>query len=229
MVLGALILRAGAASALRDKLEAVRGQHGLSRELKWGKVSGSMLRAYSAFVQATLEELSAASPGYYCVVIDTQQLDHGRFNGGDREIGFSKFVYQIVSKCAYLFRFNGAVFDVFMDDRTTRQTLTEFKNILNAGMNKKAGVRPFRRVEYRDSKQCNLIQVVDLFTGAVAYQWNERHLAADASKARVALAEAICAGAALPSLARDTSFRRDSFSIWKFATQKGRPNGPRGQ
>lgn len=151
-------------------------------------------------------------------MVDTTQLDHHRYNGGDREIGFSKFMYQLLLKCSRLFCEDGSGVDCFLDDRTTRQTLDELRKILNAGSAKKNGTRPFKRVEYRDSKDCNLIQAVDLLTGAVAYHWNGWHAAEGASAHRVQLAATIARGVGLPTLATPTRAGRDALAVWKFAT-----------
>lgn len=217
MVLGAFVVQEDKARTLDAKLERLRHDHHLDRELKWGKVSRSMLPVYKAYVAAALEELRRDSPGYYAVVVDTSKLDHHRYNGGSAEIGFSKFVYQLLLKCARLFH-AGANLDCFLDDRTTRQSLQELRSILNNGAANKLHARPFRRVEYRDSKTCNLVQLVDLLTGAVAYHWNGNQLEPGASPARVELAQFIAGRVGLKSLAIPTPPGRDKFSIWKFAT-----------
>lgn len=226
MVLGALVLQEPAAAALTQRLESAKQRLGLGREVKWGKVSRSMLAAYQDFTCDVLAALQRDTPSYYSIVVDTSQLDHNFYNGGSSEIGFSKFVYQLVFKCARLLHRPNTVFDCFLDDRTTNQTLTEFRAILNNGMNKNYGVRPFRRVEYRDSKACTLIEAVDVITGAIAYQWNGSHKEDGASPHRIALAELIAERVKLKELCVQTRAGRDAFSIWSFAA---RPRGAPGR
>lgn len=222
MVLGALVIDEEFAGTLDARLERFKHDHGLDRELKWGKVSRSMLRQYEGYVSTVLDALRRDSPGYYSIVVDTSQLDHARFNAGSSEIGFSKFVYQLLMKCARLFHM-GSNIDCFLDDRTTQQTLQELRTILNNGAAKTLRTRPFRRVEYRDSKASNLIQAVDLLTGAVAYHWNGKHLVEGASPARVWLAEELARKVGMPQgMNRPTTAGRERFSIWKFAAQPGR-------
>lgn len=218
MVLGALILESETALCHEAKLQHVRERNlRIDQEIKWGKASKSRTVDYLEFLQTTIGALHMDSPAYYAIVIDTSDLDHRRYNGGDREIGFSKFVYQLLMKCARLYCASGATIDCFLDQRVTRQTLTELRTILNNGAAKKFGSRPFKRVEYRDSKDSNLIQTVDLFTGAIAYNWNGAHLIEGASQARVEIAEWIAAQMRFKSLNVQTVGGRCRFSIWKFA------------
>lgn len=225
MVLGALVIEHQRATGFDAALEAVRTNHRIDREMKWSKVSKQMLDAYTEFLTVGLSGLREETPGFYAIVIDATELDHARYNGGDREIGFSKFIYQLLMKCARLFGRGGAGIDCFLDDRTTRQTLDEFRTILNNGARSKLGVRPFRRVEFRDSKQSNLIQFVDLMTGAIAYHWNKRHLAQDASPPRIWLANHLAEKLGLKSLGAATvGAGAEAFSIWKFQTSpRGAP------
>lgn len=225
MVLGALVIEQGRVEGFDAALQAVRTNHRLDREMKWGKVSKQMLRAYAEFMDVGISGLHKKTPGFYAIVIDATELDHGRYNGGDHEIGFSKFIYQLLVKCARLFGRDGAALDCFLDDRTTRQTLAELRTILNNGANSKFGVRPFRRVEFRDSKESNLIQFVDLMTGAIAYHWNKRHLAQDASPPRIWLANHLAERLHLKSLGASTvGAGQEPFSIWKFQTSpRGAP------
>ncbi len=220
MVLGALIARSPTASELDLRLDEVRDRHALEREMKWGKVSGAKLAAYRDFVGTVVNFLHTDGPGYYAVVIDTSDLDHRRFNGGDREVGFSKFVYQLLVKCGRLFQ--PGLFDCFLDERKTRQTLSELRKIVNDGLNLKVSVRPIRRMEYRDSSTCNLIQAVDIITGAIAYHWNQNHIVPTANPAKVALATEIATMAGMTHLGVGTRAGKAPFSIWKFATQPNR-------
>ncbi len=224
MVLGALVIEQSASFQLDSRLEKFKHQWRLDHELKWGKVSRGMLGAYKGYVEVGLDVLRRDSPGFYAIVVDCTKLDHNTYNGGSSETGFSKFVYQLLMKCARLFHERAAL-DCFLDDRTTRQTLHELRSILNNGASKNFSRRPFRRVEYRDSKQSNLIQLVDLLTGAVAYQWNRKHLEPGASPARIALAESIARKVGLRCLHEATPAGRDAFSIWKFAASPRRAPG----
>jgi hypothetical protein len=226
MVLGALIAEEDQARLLDAKLQHVKEQWRAGNELKWGKVSRTKLDVYEAFVTAGLSSLRRDAPGYYAIVVDTAALDHNRYNDGSSEIGFSKFIYQLLLKCARLFHF-GSNLDCFLDDRTTRQSLDELRRILNNGASKAFRARPVRRVEYRDSKDTNIIQLVDLLTGAVAYHWNGNDKADGASPARVWLASHIARGAGMSRLDVGTAPGRDRFSVWKFAASP-RSKSPRG-
>lgn len=224
LVIGALVVHAAEVESVRRALHECRLRHGLAQEMKWAKVSRSYCDGYEDVVLCGLKALRTSTPAYYCFVADTQELDHRRYNGGSSETGFSKFVYQLLMKCARLYCRGGAPIDCFLDDRTTKQTLEELRQILNSGSHKHFQQRPFRRVEFRDSKTCELIQLVDMLTGAVAYHWNGHHRLDGASPHRVRLSATIATEVGMKSLAEATSPGRDSFSVWKFAPgPKGSP------
>lgn len=214
MVLGALVINTEGIDALDAKFQQVRERYRMDHELKWGKASTSKLDAYEAYLKVALGCLSRRTPCFHSIVIDTSELDHKRFNGGDSETGFSKFVYQLLTKCASLSPHDSAL-DGFLDERTTRQTPNELRRILNNGMGKKLSRRPFKRLEFRNSKLCNFIQAVDLLTGAVAFHWNGHHRKEGASPVRIWLAQMVATEIGLPHLAMSTA-RSDPFSIWKW-------------
>ncbi len=191
----------------------------LRSELKWGKVSRAKNGAYTEFINQVSSRLVARGPAYYCIVIDTSLVRHNEYNQGSRDTGFSKFLYQLLKKLARLFERN-AHFYVYLDKRNTRHPPDEVRIILNQGCRKEYGHTPFRIIEFRDSKKSDLIQWVDIVTGAIAYHWNDRDSESNASPARIELASKIAVAVGLRSLRQQTGSGLMPFSIWRMRLRK---------
>jgi hypothetical protein len=140
------------------------------------------------------------------------KVDDKRFNEGSRDMGFNKEIYQLLMKISRLY---SGLFHVYPDRRSTHNKPEDLRLILNRGRSKKGDKRdwPFRRIHFRDSHQEPLLQIVDLFIGAIAFKMNEHHLAWNASPAKRALAEHILSSAKVIDVARDTPIR-GKFTIW---------------
>jgi hypothetical protein len=76
-----------------------RDLYAMHAELKWRKVSRSKLAECKRFLDYFLTLNTADQLHFKCIVLDTHQFDHRRFNAGDTEIGFYKFYYQLLLKC----------------------------------------------------------------------------------------------------------------------------------
>ena len=184
-------------------------------EMKWTKVSAAKLDAYRAVVDVFFAMAERDVAHFHSVFIDTTRLDHGRFNQGDREIGFSKMVFQLLMKHARLYPDR---LYAYLDSRTTRQSLEDLRFMLNRSCASKLRRQefPFRRVVFRDSKESDILQLNDILLGAVAWVKNGHGQRPDASVPKGALAAHVMTRAGLQSLDADTPPRHNRFTVWNF-------------
>lgn len=217
MVLGGIVVISTRRDQVLTAFREIRGKHRLFGELKWGKISSAKLHVYKEFIDCFFAFYSENVLHFHSLVIDTSKLDHAQYNKGNAEIGFSKFIYQLLIKFGRLYHAKGN-FHVHLDDRTTRQSLEELRQILNSGIRKRWGVDryPYKRVQFLESHKSDFLQVVDLLIGAIAFVKNGHYLKSDASPARKELADYICQRACLPSLGHSTPMRMQKFTIWIF-------------
>ncbi|MFL9824713.1 DUF3800 domain-containing protein [Rhodoplanes sp. SY1] len=183
-------------------------------EMKWGKVSKAKLPAYIRLVDGFFANPPPCEPfDIHTIVIDTKKLKDKQFNDGSREIGFNKEIYQLCQKFRRLYR--GRLFHIYPDERRTPNSLEELRLILNRGARKNGDPRewPFRRVQFRDSKVCREIQVVDIFIGALAYKLNRHNESSDASSAKIYLSDYIMRSAGIKDVFADTA-QSGRFTIW---------------
>lgn len=213
LVIGAGIVPAGDSAPANETLMACRKPElNAYGELKWVKVSTAKSPAYKRTVDAFFDSQALRSGEFHCVVIDTSRFDHRRFNQGDREIGFSKEIFQLCRKIGRLYP---GTFHVYLDRRETTETPEKVRLILNRAAKRDGDRRewPYRRMQFRDSKSLPLLQLVDIFCGALAYALNGHAKAPGASPAKTGLSAHVLARAGIGNPFVDTT-RKGKFTIW---------------
>jgi Protein of unknown function (DUF3800) len=148
-------------------------------------------------------------------VVDTLQVDHAKYNEGDPELGFSKFLYTLLFKFARIYQTDYR-FYVFLDERTTKHTPELLQTILNARA-RRQNVRdfdPYRTVEFVKSEKSRLIQLTDVITGAIAYDTNMHHLAPNAAAHKIEMVRHVAECVGVRRLALSTPVAGKGFDIW---------------
>ena len=199
--------------ALSDAIAAAGHTGG---ELKWEKVRKHNLEIYKVFVTRLLDEIERERAWLNVIVLNRERLKHQRYNAGDGDLGFNKFVYQHLLKYVRL-RPDGH-FYAFLDRRVTRHDVAELCRILNAGALKKCGVvDPYRLVQFKDSPDSRIIQGVDVVIGAIAYVLNDHGSRPEAAPAKRAMAEFVQSRKPLvPSFDFSTPSSKKAVNIWHF-------------
>jgi hypothetical protein len=217
MVLGGLITLREHEEAFQKAMLLYRQSNQMWAELKWTKVSDQKINEYFALMDLYFS--LNRSFHFKAIVIDTQEVDHRRYNKNDSELGFYKLMYQFLlhSFGAYLTPMDQCI--IHLDQRTTsKYKLSTLCAILNNGLKKKYGLsnQPIRNIQGLNSKDSDFIQVADILMGAIGYEMNGAHTRTNAKKAKILLAEMIARKAGLVNLQQPTprSFRH--FSIWHF-------------
>lgn len=177
VLIGSLWIEAARHSDYKAKIKALRDSHNLRGEFKWTRVSPSRLSFYTSVVNLFFDEPMR----FRCIVLPAHQLDAIQFHDGDNELMFYKFYYQLVRN--WIFDFN--TYRMFVDIRTNRvrQRLERLREFLDRS-NYFANVAS---VQALPSEQVDLLQVVDVLTGAVGYRFHGGRT----SPAKMAVVEAI--------------------------------------
>jgi hypothetical protein len=225
MVLGGLIIEQTELAEFKNTMQRYRRVENMHAELKWNRVSNQKLAQYEKFMEYFFALNNTDIVHFHSIILDNHQINHKKFNRGDKELGFYKFYYQLLLNCFgkwYCNKRTDVKFIVHLDQRTTKYKLDNLKRILNYGMNKQFGnsSAPFVSVEPRDSKKADLIQLNDILIGAIGFQKNGYELRASSRYAKKYLANYIAQQVGLRDLKSNTPFSQARFKIWNFKLQK---------
>lgn len=212
LVLGGVIAETSDVQVASESIAQARLPELPSGTMKWGKVSRSKLAAYIRVVDRFFELGDTMTLDFHSLVVDTTKQDHARYNQGSRDVGFNKEVYQLATKFGRCYK---AHFHIYPDRRTTNQTTEELRLILNRGARKAGDNRdwPFRRVQFREPEECQLLQLADVFAGAIAWHLNGHGNQPNASPAKTELGAHILSAAGVTDVTRDTA-KLGRFTIW---------------
>lgn len=211
LVLGAVLTLSANVAELVELLMAARLPELPQGEMKWTKVSQTKLPAYLRFVDVFFAQ-PRGTFDFHSAVIDTSKQRHQLFNQGSREIGFNKEMYQLALKCGRLYQ---TLFHIYPDRRVTNQRPEDLRVMLNRGLRLKGDKRdwPYRRLQFRDSKKTPLIQLADIFAGALAFHLNGHRHEYAASPAKIELSDHILRVAGVRDVFRDTAIG-GKFTVW---------------
>jgi transposase len=212
LVLGGTILPRENVRGIVSAIWAARKPDLPANEMKWNKVSRTKLAAYKRVVDVFFDPPFRNSTQFHCLIVDTTKHKHHIYNQGNRDIGFNKEIYQLALKFGRLYR---GLFHIYPDRRSTTQKTDDLRLMLNRGIRKQGDKRdwPYRRLQFRDSKTTELLQLTDIFAGAIAYRHNGHDLAANASPAKTDLSKYILRRAGIADVMRDTAIG-GKFTVW---------------
>lgn len=164
MVIGGLWLPREKRGEILDGLRAVREAHGVTGELKWGKVSQKKLAGYQAVVDfiAGREDIH-----FRCIVVEKAKVDHDKYFQNDRQLGFWVFYWY----CLKQWMGSGNTYFISIDFKpeSLHSGPRRLKHVLENECLKRAWVKSLECV---DSTHNPLCQVADIFIGAVGYEQN---------------------------------------------------------
>jgi hypothetical protein len=145
------------------ELRALREKVGLAGEIKWSKVSEKRLEMYRRIVDFFFD-----SPDLHfrCIVVEHGKLDFLQFHGGDRELGFYKFYYEMLEK--WMFQNNRYL--VLLDFKKNKGA-DRYGSLRRTLENTVRGRAWIDDLTVIDSHQSHLAQLADLLTGAVSAAW----------------------------------------------------------
>jgi hypothetical protein len=164
MAIGGLWVDRDRKEDLTKELRHLLREVNLLSEIKWSKVSSKKLEEYKKIIDFFFENKEL---NYRVIVVDQQKLDLTKFHGGDKELGFYKFYYELIRHWILPSNYYLILLDYKKNKGADRYTT--FKTILERVASKQqAWITDLTII---DSKESPLAQLSDLLTGAVAASW----------------------------------------------------------
>lgn len=190
---GGLLVGASQYQPVSDRLNAVKRQQNLLKEVKWQKVTETYLAKYEALVNAFFDEVETGRIKVRIMFRQNAQKPTG-LSDEQRELTYWLLYYQFV-KHAFGFammpeREHGAHLRIYFDQfPDTGEQAAKFKGFIGALEHS----RQFRGVGLKirkqditevDSHDHVLLQCLDVVLGAMCFRLNDKHLAKPAGATR---------------------------------------------
>jgi len=161
--IGGIWIPAASRDRIKSAIKSIREKHNIHGEIKWTKVSAKALPFYCDLVDYFFSDDDIR---FRTILVDSTKTDLIRYHSGDAELGFFKFYYQLLHH--WILESNE--YSIFLDMKTYRnpQRITTLRNFLR-NSNILASVS---NIQSLPSTEVILIQLADLFTGAVNAKFN---------------------------------------------------------
>jgi len=133
----------------------------LNAEVKWNKTSEARLASYKRLVDFFFD-----TPGlkFRVIVVEHSKIDNERFHGGDSELAFYKFYYQMLK--AWILKGNEYLLLLDKKQNCAVGRYGDLRQMLDRrAKNAEAIIRDLTII---DSSETPLAQLCDILTGAVA-------------------------------------------------------------
>lgn len=175
LAIGMLAVEIADAPDLLAELAESRARNRQRHEMKWKLVNDGNFDGYADWIDIFDRFVKKELVYFAALVAEAGQMDNRR-NNGDPDLGFSKLLYQLLLHRAGRRYGRTNPLHGYLDSRSTKHQPHELKSMLNAGLKKswKVTTGPFRVLEFKDSRTSDIIQLVDVITGAIANSKNRR-------------------------------------------------------
>jgi hypothetical protein len=195
MVIGAIGCERDQKRDIVRHIDTMRFRFDAQGEFGWKRLSPNKRDFYFELI-----EFFAANPSlaFRCIVVDRKS-----FVSDDEELGFYKIYYQMLHRWLS----PNHEYYIYLDHKVNadKGRLPVLRQCLQKA-------HTIRALESADSKELGIMQLTDLFIGAVGYAWNER----SESEIKVEFCAKLAASVKLPTLVFSTWPSVRKFNIFAF-------------
>lgn len=214
MVIGALFIPRKEKNKIARDLNRIFQKHNFGNELKWVKTGKKKLEFYKDII----DYFSVNSNLHFrCIIVDKTKIDLERYHNNDEEMAFFKFYY-LMLRAKLL---SGNRYYIFLDKKPTREkrrAVSLYSYLRSFIVLHKADCH-IRHLQAYDSKNNNLIQLIDFLTGMVSYDYNENK---DKKSAKVKIINYTKQKLNRKSLCEDTYLSEDKFNVFVWDPENGK-------
>lgn len=169
---------------IKEQIKQLKLHHKTPTEIKWNNISTSRLPLYKALVDYFFD----AEIYFRCILVKYKsKLDHKQFNQGDHDNFYYKLIYFLLQSATNP---PANEYKVFLDIKDTRgkERLRKIEEVLHNKYNSKS---PFKDFQHIHSNENVLLQLTDLFIGAITFKARGLEKLDTANKAKVELVQYI--------------------------------------
>lgn len=207
IVIGAISCPREQKREIVHRIHCLKAKHNAQGEFGWKRLSPNR----RDFYWALLDVFKDSPLAFRCLTVNRNILDHDTYNEGDAELGFYKLYYQMLVHWLQ----PGCAYHIYLDWQQNRsqRRFADLRDVLSRKLSGRAKIECLEPVT---SHNLPLVELADLFIGAVGYYWNDRHLAEGASQVKREFCEALATTVHLRDLKANTFPVREKFSLFHF-------------
>ena len=186
MVLGGIICEKNNRKIIKNELISIKRRNNIKEnaEIKWNKVSPSKLDYYKELVDYFFNNEMLR---FRAMIIDKTQINHEKFNQ-THDDWYYKMYYELLKNLAEP-KDNNYIYLDIKDTKSARK-VEVVKDYLNMRM-KEFEYEPIKHIQSINSQESPILQLADLFIGAIGYKNREMFNEKLASNAKTELMEYI--------------------------------------
>jgi len=171
MVCGGVFVERQYVKQIRKDIRNILIDNDFHAEMKWVKTDSRKIDAYKKVVDYFFD-LPAYKASFNCIVVDKREIALEKYHNGDLELAFYKFIYQLLKKRIKPDTKYYLVFD--FKPTKVKERLSNLGSYLDSFLYvEHANSSVIKHIQGYPSDENILLQVADLFSGAVAYSFNE--------------------------------------------------------
>ncbi len=162
---------------IKNEIKAIKLAHNAPTELKWNKLSMSRWYLYKDLI----DYFFYSAITFRCFLLKNKSnLNHAVFNENSHDKFYYKSVYLLLNTPLNPNRYS---YRVFLDIKDTRgkEKLNKISEVFD---HKYYGQSPFKHFQHIHSSENELIQLTDLFIGAISYKARGEYEKPDSSEVK---------------------------------------------
>lgn len=175
MVIGGIMCSEDCAARMLRQIDIIHPGRPDHWTYEWKYLRKSNMQRYRDFVNLFFEFNKEHLVDFRCAVFDCREFRHKHFNGGDKELGFNKFLRLHLYSHWRALR-GSARFNCYHHRRDSRYDLETVRSVMNNHCFKSGGriVDPYKEVAYTSFADKPMLQFADVLIGAVGFRWNKK-------------------------------------------------------
>lgn len=215
MVLGGIICEKNNRRIIKNDIIEIKRNNNIKdmAEIKWNKVSPSKLKYYKDLVDYFFENDMLR---FRAMIIDKTQLNHEKFNQ-THDDWYYKMYYELLKNLAEP-KDNNYIYLDIKDTKSARK-VEGVKNYLNMKMSEYE-YEPIRHIQSINSQESSIMQLADLFIGAIGYKNREMFNKEKSSSAKTQLMNYIVEKSGY-SLLKSTWLSEKKFNLFHINLEVG--------
>ena len=215
MVLGSIICEKSNRKIIRNEISNIKERNDIndSIEIKWNKVSPSKISYYKELVDYFFNSNMMRFRG---IIIDKAQINHERFHQ-THDDWYYKMYYELLKNLVEPKEDNYIYLDI--KDTKSARKVEILKDYLNLRM-KEFEYEPIKHIQSINSQESLIIQLADLFIGAIGYKNRKQYEDNGASQAKKELMDYIAEKSGY-SLIKSTLLSEKKFNLFHINLQVG--------